>query len=260
MNLQLDRRPPRRAPGNREAGANGPALQSLPAVPAVRTKPAPGGKTRGIGHTTRIELVDLTTRRGSNGMKALGRLTAGAPPEGGAVTGLVATRGRARGKARGRAHGVTPWPRLPVRIALPRGATSPPDGLGRVLGPRLSRTGRTSHLRGGRAQGSSVKARRLLLASLLSRSSGFPRAGPNFGSSGGGSVRFPLLATEPILVHDEALAFIQEFSFEDLMREWQERTRRNPAPPEGGSRGTRRTRDSWEGERTGDGRTARPRR
>ena len=65
---------------------------------------------------------------------------------------------------------------------------------------------------------------------------------------------------DPVLVHDEALAFIQEFSLEDLMREWQERTRRNPAPAEGGSRGTRRTRDSWEDERTDDGRIARPKR
>ena len=65
---------------------------------------------------------------------------------------------------------------------------------------------------------------------------------------------------DPVLVHDEALTFVQEFSLEDLMREWQERARRNPAPPEEGGRGMRRTRDNWEGERSDGGRTARPRR
>ena len=191
------RRLPRRAPGNLEAATHGLAPQAPPATPAAHTIAVLGTGIRGTGHTTRSDNVELAARRGRNGMRTHGRPMAGAPLDDGAVTGRVGTRDRARDQARGRTQGVARGPSLLVRSDLPRGATSPPDGLDRVLGPRLSRTGRISHLRGGRDQGSLVRVRRLPLASSSSRSSGSPSAGPNSGSSGGDNVRFPLLATVP---------------------------------------------------------------
>ena len=65
---------------------------------------------------------------------------------------------------------------------------------------------------------------------------------------------------DPTLVHDEAAAFVRDFSLDDLLWEWQERTRANPAAPDEGGRGTRRPRDEWEGDLSGEARAARPRR
>ena len=69
---------------------------------------------------------------------------------------------------------------------------------------------------------------------------------------------------DPTLVQDEAAAFVREFSLDDVLQEWQERTQANPATPGGQNletgRGTRRPRDEWEGRWSGEARTARPRR
>ena len=62
---------------------------------------------------------------------------------------------------------------------------------------------------------------------------------------------------DPTLVHDEAAAFVREFSLDDLLREWQERTRANPAAPDEGGRGTRDVLET-NGKAIGRGRHARP--
>ena len=72
----------------------------------------------------------------------------------------------------------------------------------------------------------------------------------------------------PVMVHDDAAAFVEEYGLEQLLREWRTRTdarlsrhggESSPHPTSAG-RGTRRGREEYDEDRTGGQSSARRRR
>ena len=64
---------------------------------------------------------------------------------------------------------------------------------------------------------------------------------------------------DPVLIPDEAQAFVDQFSLGGLMHDWEVRTRRHLDRAGGDGRGTRRPRNTWDGGWYDVARTARPR-